>query len=142
VTGDVQTATIRSGGQIMTGLARLGAALVGVFGLLFGAWFFAETRSAAAYFFVQPLGAAGEATLRADMSSFFLVSAAWAFFAARTGRGAALLVPGALYAIAIFGRAVNLIVNGSYQGAALPMVVEAILIALCVFGYRTLRLRA
>ena len=126
----------------MISLARLAAALVGVFGLVFGAWFFAETPSASAYFFVQPLGAAGQATLRADMSSFFLVGAAWAFFAARTGRGAALLVPGALYAIAISGRAVNLIVNGPYEGAALPMVVEAVLIALCVFGYRTLRPRA
>ena len=126
----------------MISLARLAAALVGVFGLVFGAWFFAETPSAAAYFFVQPLGAGGQATLRADMSSFFLVGAAWAFFAARTGRGAALLVPGALYAIAISGRAVNLIVNGPYEGAALPMVVEAALIALCVFGYRTLRPRA
>lgn len=126
----------------MTGLGRLAAALVGLFGLAFGAWFFAETQSAAAYFFVQPIGAAGQATLRADMSSFFLVSAAWAFFAARTGRGAALLVPGALYAIAITGRAVNLIVNGAYEGAALPMIVEAVLIALCVFGYRALRPQA
>ena len=123
----------------MTILARAGAALVGLFGLAFGAWFFAATPDAAAYFFVQPIGAAGEATLRADMSSFFLVGAAWAFFAARTGRGAALLVPGALYAIAISGRAVNLAVSGAYEGAALPMIVEAVLIALCVFGYRTLR---
>lgn len=123
----------------MIGLSRVGAALVGLFGLALGLWFFVKTPDAAAGFFVQPLGAAGQATLRADMSSFFLISAAWAFYAAWTARGAALLVPGALYAVAVSGRALNLLVNGPYDGAALPMIAEAVLIALCVFGYRVLR---
>lgn len=123
----------------MTGLARVAAALVGLFGLALGIWFFVRTPDAAAAFFVQPLGAAGEATLRADMSSFFLIGAAWAFYAAWTARGSALLVPGALYAVAIAGRAVNLLVNGFFAGAALPMIVEAMLIVLCLFGYKALR---
>jgi hypothetical protein len=123
----------------MIGLARVAATLVGLFGLALGLWFFVKTPEAAAAFFVQPLGAAGQATLRADMSAFFLISAAWAFYSAWTGRGAALLVPGALYAVAITGRAVNLIVNGPFAGAALPMIVEAMLIVLCVLGYKALR---
>jgi hypothetical protein len=123
----------------MTGLARLAAALVGLFGLALGLWFFVRTSDAAMAFFVQPIGAAGEATLRADMSSFFLIGAAWAFYAAWTGRGTPLLVPGALYAVAITGRLVNLIVNGFFAGALLPMIVEAMLIVLCVFGYKALR---
>jgi hypothetical protein len=123
----------------MTGLARVAAALVGLFGLALGLWFFVKTPEAAAAFSVQPLGAAGEATLRADMSSFFLIGAAWAFYAAWTSRGAALLVPGALYAVAISGRLVNLLVNGFFAGALLPMIVEAMLIVLCVFGYKALR---
>lgn len=126
----------------MKTLARLGAALVGLFGLAFGLWFYTATSDAAAAFFVQPLGAAGEATLRADMSSFFLIGAAFAFHAAWKNRGASLLVPGALYAVAISGRAVNLLVHGPFEGAALPMIVEAVLIALCVFGWRELRPRA
>ena len=126
----------------MTGLARVAAVLVGLFGLALGIWFFIKTPDAAAAFFVQPLGAAGEATLRADMSSFFLIGAAWAFYAAWTGRGAALLVPGSLYAIAISGRAVNLIVNGWYPGALVPMIVEAMLILLCALGYRALKATA
>ncbi|GAO38045.1 hypothetical protein SCH01S_03_00190 [Sphingomonas changbaiensis NBRC 104936] len=123
----------------MTGLARVAAVLVGLFGLALGIWFFIKTPEAAAAFFVEPLGAAGQATLRADMSSFFLIGAAWAFYAAAKGRGAALLVPAALYAVAITGRAVNLAVNGYFAGAALPMIVEAMLILLCVFGYKALR---
>jgi hypothetical protein len=123
----------------MTGLARLAAALVGLFGLALGLWFFVKTQDAAMAFFVQPIGAAGEATLRADMSSFFLIGAAWAFYAAWTQRGTALLVPGALYAVAITGRLVNLIIHGFFAGALLPMIVEAMLIVLCVLGYKALR---
>ena len=126
----------------MIGLARVAAVLVGLFGLALGLWFFVKTPDAAAAFFVQPQGAAGEATLRADMSSFFLIGAAWAFYAAWSKRGAALLVPGALYMVAIAGRAVNLAVNGVFPGAILPMIVEAMLIVLCVFGYKALRPQA
>jgi hypothetical protein len=123
-------------------LARLGAALVGLFGATLGLWFFADTHAAAAAFFVQPLGNAGLATVRADLSAFFLVSGLWAFHAAWRAKGTALLVPAALYGIAISGRAVNLIAAGPYEGAATPMIVEALLVALCLFGYRTLRARA
>jgi hypothetical protein len=123
----------------MIALARIGAALVALFGLALGLWFFFATEQAAAAFFVTPQGAAGLSTLRADMSSFFLVGAAFALHAGVTGRGAGLLVPGALYTVAIAGRALNLVVAGSHEGAAVPMVVEALLILLCWFGWRTLR---
>ena len=120
-------------------MARLAAALVGLFGLILGLWFYLVTPQAAAAFFVTPQGAAGLATLRADMSSFFLVGAAFAFHAAWTGRRTGLLVPGALYAVAISGRLLNLVVAGSYDGAFTPIVVEALLILLCIFGYRILK---
>ena len=123
----------------MVALARIGASLVALFGLALGLWFFFVTEQAATAFFVMPQGAAGLATLRADMSSFFLVGASFALHAALTARGAGLLVPGALYAVAITGRAVDLAAVGSYEGAAVPMIVEALLILLCWFGYRTLR---
>ena len=126
-------------GRAVVSLARTGAALVALFGLALGLWFFFATEQAAAGFYVTPQGAAGLATLRADMSSFFLVGAGFALHAATSGRGAGLLVPGALYAVAITGRAVNLAMVGSYEGAAVPMIVEALLILLCWFGYRTLR---
>jgi hypothetical protein len=120
-------------------IARFGASLVALFGLALGLMFYLLTEQAAAMFFVAPLGPAGLATLRADMSAFFLVGAAFALHAAITGRGAGLLVPGALYAVAISGRALNLGLAGSYPDAATPMIVEAALIGLCWFGYRTLR---
>jgi hypothetical protein len=119
-------------------LARVGAGLVALFGVALGLMFFVATEQAAAAFFVDPLGAAGLATLRADMSAFFLVGAGFAAHAAATGRGAGLVVPGALYAVAINGRALNLAVAGSYDGAATPIVVEAALIGLCWFGWRAL----
>ena len=110
-----------------------------LFGFALGLWFFLSTEQAAVGFFVTPQGAAGLATLRADMSAFFLVGAAFALHSAITSRGAGLLVPGALYAVAITGRAVNLLVAGSYDGAAIPMIVEAVLVLLCWFGWKTLR---
>ncbi|MBS0504892.1 MAG: hypothetical protein JSS55_14055 [Proteobacteria bacterium] len=120
-------------------LARIGAALVGLFGIALGFWFYTDTAAAAASFFVEPLGNAGLATLRADMSAFFLVSGLWAFYAAWKEYGTALLVPAALYGIAISGRAVNLVAAGPYEGAVMPMTVEALLVALCLFGYFKLR---
>ena len=120
-------------------LARVGAGFVALFGLALGLMFFVATEQAAAAFFVDPLGAAGLSTLRADMSAFFLVGAGFAAHAAATGRGVGLIVPGALYAVAISGRALNLVAAGTYDGAATPMIVEAALILLCWFGYRTLR---
>ena len=119
--------------------ARVAAGLVALFGLALGLMFFFSTAQAAGQFFVEPLDAAGLATLRADMSAFFLVGAAFALHAAITARGSGLIVPGALYAVALSGRAANLIVAGSYEGAALPMLVEAALILMCWFGWRTLR---
>lgn len=120
-------------------LARIGAGLVALFGVALGLMFFVGTEQAAASFFVVPQGAAGLATLRADMTAFFLVGGGFALHAAITGRGAGLLVPGALYVVAITGRAVNLAVAANHDGAAVPMIVEAVLIALCWFGWRTLR---
>ncbi len=126
-------------GVTMRTMARVAAGLVALFGLALGGMFFVTTEQAAAAFFVDPLGAAGLATLRADMSAFFLIGAGFAAHAAVTARGAGLIVPGALYAVAITGRAVNLAAAGSHEGAAVPMIVEAALIALCWFGYRTLQ---
>lgn len=123
----------------MQALARICAGLVALFGLALGLMFYVSTERSAASFFVTPQGAAGLATLRADMSAFFLVGAGFALHAAATGRGRGLIVPGALYAVAISGRALNLVVAGSYPGAAVPMIVEAALIGLCWFGWQTLR---
>jgi hypothetical protein len=125
--------------MVMQGLARGGAAIVGVFGLVLGLCFYVATEFAAAQFFVTPQGAAGLGTLRADMSAFFLVGAAFAFHGAWSGRAASLLVPLGLYAVALSGRALNLAANGPFEGALLPMVVEAALILILAFGYRTLR---
>ncbi|NNM75991.1 hypothetical protein HJG53_03595 [Sphingomonas sp. ID1715] len=123
----------------MNMLARIGALLVALFGLALGLWFFFATDHAAAAFFVTPQGAAGLATLRADMSAFFLVSGLCALYAAIAERGEWLIVSAGLYGIALTGRAANLIVAGSYDGAAIPMIVEALLVALSLFGWRQLR---
>lgn len=123
----------------MTMMARVAAGLVALFGLALGLMFFLATDRAAAAFFLEPIGAGGLATLRADMSAFFLVGAASALRAALKAEGRWLVVPGALYLVAITGRAVNLVVAGTYENAAVPMIVEAALILLCWFGWRTLR---
>lgn len=76
-------------------------------------------------------------TVRADLSAFFLVSAGGAALGALIPRWTrALLVPAALYAVALIGRLIGLI-SGDFVDEAIvqAMIVEALSVMLLVTGW-------
>lgn len=77
-------------------------------------------------------GATGINTLRADLSAFFLVSAAGALVGAlRPGASRALLIPAALFGTALLGRAVGLTLGDTLTAEITQaMIAEAISAAL------------
>ncbi|MFW2851973.1 hypothetical protein ACM61V_08595 [Sphingomonas sp. TX0543] len=120
----------------MTQLSRVLVALVGLFNVILGLGFLLDPAGSALRFFLSPLGTQGMATLRADFTAFFVVGGVFAVIGAWRREGGPLLVPIALLAVAITGRAVSLIADGAAATAFPPMVVEALMIALLLFGRR------
>lgn len=77
-------------------------------------------------------------TIRADLSSFFLVAAVFAVIGAvRPGASRALVVPAALFGTAFIGRLLGLVAFGDTITAAITqaMIVEAISVALMLGAY-------
>ena len=80
----------------------------------------------------------GRNTIRADLSSFFLVAAAFAIIGAvRPGASRALIVPAALFGTALLGRLLGLVAFGDTITAAITqaMIAEAISVALLLGAY-------
>ena len=80
----------------------------------------------------------GKNSIRADLSSFFLVAAAFAVIGAvRPGASRALLVPAALFGTALVGRLLGLTVFGDTITAAITqaMIAEAISVVLMLGAY-------
>jgi hypothetical protein len=80
----------------------------------------------------------GRNTIRADLSSFFLVAAVFAVIGAiRPGASRALLVPAALFGTALLGRLLGLVLFGDTITAAITqaMIAEAISVALMLGAY-------
>ena len=105
----------------LSAVILLGAILDGVLG--FG--FLYHTAQSGENFGLHAPGAMGLSTMRADLTAFFLVAAGFMAFGAWKRRGDALVAPLALFLLALSGRAVNLLVAGSYDGWWVPMAVEA-----------------
>lgn len=122
----------------MRNIARVLVALVGLLNLVLGGGFLVNTVKSGHDFFLTANGIQGIATMRADMTSFFLVAAICALYGAWKGRAVPLLVPMLLFGIALFGRFVSLALDGASPTVAMPMIVEAVMIAVLLFGYRTL----
>jgi energy-converting hydrogenase Eha subunit H len=80
----------------------------------------------------------GRNTIRADLSSFFLVAAVFAVIGAvRPASSRALLVPAALFGTALVGRLLGLVAFGDTITAAITqaMIAEAISVALLLGAY-------
>ncbi len=119
---------------ILTALLFVG----GLFFVAMGVSFLLNPATAGADFGVIPEGIMGHASLRADFTAFFVVGGGCMIWGGWKRKGDPLLVSAALFAIALFGRAVNLAVLGSYQDFWLPMAVEAVTVILCLVGSRVL----
>lgn len=116
-------------------------ALIFALGLLFvvlGLNFLIMPRNAAAGFFLSPEGAAGLAVLRADFPALFFVGGGAMIWGAWKRNGDLLLVPAAIFGIALFGRFVSIFADGTDQGFWMPMLVEAAAVLLTLIGSRVL----
>jgi hypothetical protein len=116
----------------------LRAALVlgGLGSMLIGSGFLIAPVELGAMFGVEAGGPQGLSSLRADFTAFFWVAGGSLAWGGWRRNGAVLLVAAALMGIALLGRVVGLILDGSYAGAFGPMVVEAVTLSLAITGSR------
>jgi hypothetical protein len=105
---------------VLTALAMIG----GIVFVLIGLGFFFQPQSTGASFALLPNGIPGVAVMRADMTAFFLIGGGCMIWGAWKRNGELLLVPAALFAIAITGRLVTAVVDGATPQFWLPMLVE------------------
>jgi hypothetical protein len=110
----------------------------GLFFLVMGLNFLAMPQSAATGFALAPDGAAGLAVLRADFPALFFVGGAAMIWGAWKRNGDLLLVPAAIFGIALFGRCVSVVADGTYPAFWFPMLVEAAAVVLSLIGSRML----
>jgi hypothetical protein len=106
---------------VLTALAMIG----GIVFVLIGLGFFFQPQTAGASFALLPDGIPGLAVMRADMSAFFLVGGGCMIWGAWKRNGELLLVPAALFGIALAGRLVTALVDGTTPQFWLPMLAEA-----------------
>jgi hypothetical protein len=110
----------------------------GLFFLVMGLNFFAMPTSAGASFALTPDGPAGLAVLRADFPALFFVGGGAMIWGAWKRNGDLLLVPAAIFGIALLGRFVSIFADGTVPGFWFPMTVEAIAVVLSLVGSRVL----
>lgn len=82
--------------------------------------------------------AQGLATMRADMTAFFIVAAVSMMWGAWRRNGDLLLIPAALFGIALLGRCVSLALDGPWDGYWMPMLVEGAMVILLLIASRVL----
>ncbi len=119
---------------ILTGLIFAGGLLF----LLQGVGFLLDPASAGAEFGVTANGEQGLSSLRADFTAFFIVAAGSMMIGAWRKNADLLLVAAALFGIALIGRAISLVQDGMYEGALVPMTVEAVSVIVLVAASRIL----
>lgn len=112
--------------------------LFGLFDLMIGLSFLLNPAETALGFGVSANGLQGLSTLRADFTSFFGVVAVCMMIGAWRRNGDLLLVPAAVMGIAVTVRGLSLAIDGTYPGWHVPMVVEALHVALLVAAWRVL----
>ena len=82
--------------------------------------------------------AQGLATMRADMTAFFVVGAVCMMVGAWRRNGDLLLVPAGLFGVALLGRFVGLASDGPWEGYWMPMLVEGAMVILLLIASRVL----
>lgn len=117
-------------------LFRVVVGAIALFNIAIGLGFLFDPAGLAGQFFLIPDGAQGMATLRADFPGFFITGGSFALIGAVQKDGRALLVPMLLLAIAITGRAVSLVADGTQATAFPPMVAEAVMIIVLALARR------
>ena len=110
----------------------------GLFFVVAGIGFLIDPATYGAEFGLAARGAHGLATIRADLTSFFVVAGGCMIWGGWARNGDPLLVSAALMALALLGRIVGLTQDGSYEAYWPPMVVEALTLILALAASRIL----
>lgn len=119
---------------LLTGILLAAGALF----LLNGISFLIDPVSAGASLSVGGTDLTGWGAIRGDMAAFFIVGAVCMIWGAWRRTGDILLVPAALFGIALLGRIISLIAIGGEDGFWIPMVVEAAMLIVTLFASRVL----
>lgn len=112
--------------------------ITGLFMTFNGVSFLVQPEGIGPNFGLIPDSLAGWATVRADMTAFFLVSGLGMMAGAWRRAGDLLLLPAVLCGIAFIGRLVSLAVDGPYDAWWQPMLGEAFIVAISIAGNRLL----
>lgn len=110
----------------------------GLFFVLMGAGFLIDPAGSASDFGLTARGVHGLATIRADLTAFFVVAGGCMIWGGWARNGDPLLVSAVLMLLALLGRGLGLAVDGTYDGWWPPMVVEAVTAALALAANRVL----
>lgn len=114
--------------------------LLGLFDLFLGLSFLFDPQVAAAGagFSIAPINITGLATIRADMTAFFVVSAGCMMLGAWRRNADLLLVPAALFGTAMIVRILSVLIDGAGPGFLMPIIVEALHFVLLIAAWRLL----
>lgn len=112
--------------------------LFGLFDLFMGLNFLLNPAETALGFGLSANGVQGLSTLRADFTAFFGVVAACMMIGAWRRNADLLLVPVAVMGIAVVVRGLSLVLDGTYPGWQVPMIVEALHVILLIAAWRVL----
>ena len=113
----------------MQSVLRCLSGLVGVFFLVLGAMFLFSPGSQTAQFALLPSGNGGLSTIRGDMAGLFLGMALFSFLGAIRGSLRLLAIPASFLGFIIFGRLLNLMLDGRSAIGEQAMLIEIVLLA-------------
>lgn len=123
----------------MDNLAKLAAALVGLFSLAMGLMAWGAPSTVGGILGLSGVSELGQHSLRGDIGAVFLASAFGCALALFQGKVAGLKLPIILYGLVLIGRLISLVVTGNGAGVMQPILIEVILVSLSVFAYKSLK---
>lgn len=112
--------------------------LFGFFDLFMGLNFLFNPQATAQGFGLAAQGAQGLSSLRADFTAFFGVIAVCMMIGAWHRNADLLLIPAALMGTAVSVRALSLMLDGTYPGWPVPMLVEILHVILLIAAWKVL----
>jgi hypothetical protein len=120
---------------MITGLKAV-LILAGLFFIGLGGIFLIDPVGQGSRFGLEALGAQGLSSIRGDMTAYFWVAGGALVIGAWKQKGDLLLVPAALLGITLAARGLSLGLDGFYEGWLAPMMVEAFVVIIALFGSR------
>lgn len=127
---------------MMARILRIVVGLIGLAAALLALRIWVAPAAVGAQLGLIGQGGLGLATLRADFAGFFGAAGVFALAAALRDDRRLLTAPLLMIALALGGRVVTVVASGLDAAQVLPLVVEAVLLALLALGRRTLGGRA